>query len=198
MDIKFRRVQTQAKVINNSSKGKGSTGEKVFTGKIQEPDSNTVWSSYSNNSKHCLYKMILSYEFICFPTWNHVGNYQSSVHSFFLWKLPFFLYRGGLETNTSKNWTSDLSMVVCQSVFSASTFSLRLVGNLSLSLNLTSFSTDELAGKNCYHNGILKIPLQLLIWQYFFSFSFPDGQSLATSFHLKVSYHMMLTHIFFF
>lgn len=186
------------KGLINSSKGKGSMGEKVLTGKIQEPDTNTAWSSYSNSSKHCDYKMI-------FILWVYLLSNLESCWELSIFSLLIFILKatilsvwGGLETNTSKSWTSDLLMVVCQSVFSASTFSLGLVGNLSLSLNLTSFSTDELAEKNCYHNGILKIPLQLLIWQYFFSFSFPDGQSLATSFHLKVSYHMMLTHFFFF
>lgn len=43
-------LKPKPKWFINSSKGKGNRRENVLTGRIQKPDTNTVWSYYSTNS----------------------------------------------------------------------------------------------------------------------------------------------------
>lgn len=115
-------------------------------------------------------KLFLSDEFICSPTWNHVGDYQSSVHSFSLWKLLFFLYRGGLRIIKQEQGLNFWPFDGCRPVrffcfhflpqTSWQSFLLFFFFYIYI-FYLTSLSTDELAEEKCCHNGILKIPLAI-------------------------------------
>lgn len=152
-------MQESSKWLINSSKGKGNRREKVL---LTESGALKVITTLS------LWNYIYLMKLFALQLGIYVGKYQSSVHSFSLWNLPFILYKDGLEIikNKSKVWTSDLLVAACQSGFSASTSSLRLVGNILLFIflkkkKLAILSTDELAEEKCCHNGILKIPLAI-------------------------------------